>query len=346
MTQPRNIDLERARYRELFQRALVEAGEYSGPVHGRGIVTCGSLKFTPYLWILIRSLRHFGCTLPVELWHMDDEVNDALRRWFEPYGVTFRDGGALKWGKHRYFNGAHGIKPFAVVHSAFREVLFLDADNSVCVDPAFLFDTPEYVEQGAVFWSDPVPMTRELGGAQLREDYGLTPDGEEFESGQFLVDKARCWTALMLTLHLNEYSGYYYRYLFGDKETFRMGFDAATAPYALVRQPAEAPDHDWRRWGHIQYWTDGRPLFHHRVGRKWEMRVTDPRNHSLPHLPPALVDDLFRELNARWAEVMPPRERLRPYLGIGRRVLQPEWSRPYFGWLRSAVRVVTDRNRR
>ncbi len=190
------MDAERQRYLDLFRQAQAHVPAYDGAGRGRGIVTSGSLRFAPYLWILIRSLRHFGCTLPIELWHMEGEVNDALRRWFTPYGVIFRDGGPLRWRRHRYFNGAHGIKPYAVVHSAFREVLFLDADNSVAVDPTFLFETPAYREHGAVFWSDPAPVTGRIGGSELRADFGVEPGGDEFESGQFVVDKARAWAAL------------------------------------------------------------------------------------------------------------------------------------------------------
>jgi hypothetical protein len=54
------MDAERATYFELFQRARADVGACPEEANGRGVVTCGSLKFTPYLWILIRSLRHFG----------------------------------------------------------------------------------------------------------------------------------------------------------------------------------------------------------------------------------------------------------------------------------------------
>ena len=340
------MDAERAKYFELFQRALTSHTQCPETAHGRGIVTCGSQKFAPYLFILIKSLRHHGCTLPIELWHMEGEINEPLKRWLEPYGVAFRDGGALSWGRNRLFNGAHGIKPYSVVHSSFREVLFLDADNSVCADPTFLFETPEYQQSGALFWSDPVAATTKLGAAELRKDYGLEPGGEEFESGQFVVDKTRAWSALMLTLHLNERSGYYYRFLFGDKETFRMGFDAVRQPYVLATQPKNVPDRDWLHKGHVQYWIDGTPLFFHRVGRKWEIIVTRQENHDLSHLPPALVSEIFEELQGRWSEVMPLRERTRPYLGVMRRTLQPMWIRPYFRWLTSAMRLDTDRGRR
>ena len=340
------MDAERAKYFDLYRQALTSTTRCPETAQGRGIVTCGSQKFAPYLFILIKSLRHHGCTLPIELWHMDGEINEPLKQWLEPYGVTFKDGGALSWGRNRLFNGAHGIKPYSVVHSGFREVLFLDADNSVCADPTFLFETPEYRQSGALFWSDPVAATTKLGAADLRKDFGLEPGGEEFESGQFVVDKTRAWSALMLTLHLNERSGYYYRHLFGDKETFRMGFDAVRQPYVLATQPKNIPDRDWLHKGHVQYWIDGTPLFFHRVGRKWEIIVTRQENHDLSHLPPALVSEIFEELQRRWPEVMPLRERARPYLGVMRRTLQPMWIRPYFKWLTSLMRVYTDRGRR
>jgi alpha 1,2-mannosyltransferase len=340
------VDAERARYYALFQEALAAPAELPGRGRGRGIVTCASQKFAPFVWILVRSLRFYGCDLPIELWHMAGEINGPFRRWLEPYGVTVRDAGALPWGRHRAFNGAHGFKPYAIVQSAFADVLFLDADNCALTDPTFVFDSPEFKDAGAIFWSDPVPMTAQLGAARLREDFGLAPGGAEFESGQLVVAKERCARALLATVHLNRYSGYYYRFLFGDKETFRLAFDATGQSYVLARQPEGAPRRDWRQWGHLQYWTDGRPLFQHRVGAKWEMLATRATNHDLGHLPPAFVAEIFRELQLDWPRIMPVGERLRPYAGIVRRVVQPWWLRPYFGWVRSSVRRVTERSRR
>ena len=34
------------------------------------------------------------------------------------------------------------------------QVLLIDADNTVCCDPEFLFETPQYMSTGALFWCD------------------------------------------------------------------------------------------------------------------------------------------------------------------------------------------------
>ncbi len=98
----------------------------------------------------------------------------------------------------------HGweLKCYAILHSRFREVLLLDADNVPVVNPRFLFDTPEYKETGAIFWPD-------IGSLGPEKDiwkitgvpYVAAPD---FESGQIVVDKKRCWKALQLAMHYND----------------------------------------------------------------------------------------------------------------------------------------------
>jgi len=53
----------------------------------------------------------------------------------------------------RILNGRE-LKAFALLHSAFREVLLLDADNVPLVAPAFLFETKQFADTGAIFWPD------------------------------------------------------------------------------------------------------------------------------------------------------------------------------------------------
>jgi hypothetical protein len=45
-------------------------------------------------------------------------------------------------------------KPFAILLSSFREVIFIDADSLFFRNPAKLFDDPDYVETGALFFRD------------------------------------------------------------------------------------------------------------------------------------------------------------------------------------------------
>ena len=45
-------------------------------------------------------------------------------------------------------------KPFAILTSSFREVIFIDADSLFFKNPEVLFDNPSYQETGALFFKD------------------------------------------------------------------------------------------------------------------------------------------------------------------------------------------------
>src|SRR5262249_47612214 len=130
----------------------------------------------------------------------------------------------------RILNGWE-LKPFALLHSRFKEVILLDADNVAVVDPGFLLETPEFKRTGAIFWPDfgrlePSRAIWERTGVEYRDE-------PEFESGQMVLDKERCWRALQLTKWYNDYSDYFYNYVHGDKETFHMAWRKLGQDYAM-----------------------------------------------------------------------------------------------------------------
>src|SRR6266536_5431931 len=89
----------------------------------------------------------------------------------------------------------HGweLKAYALLHSSFSEVLLLDADNVPVVNPEFLFDTPQFKATGAIFWPD-YPQPKMEKTTAIWRSCGLRqPNEPEFESGQVVVDKQRCW---------------------------------------------------------------------------------------------------------------------------------------------------------
>ena len=98
----------------------------------------------------------------------------------------------------------------------------LDADQVPVVDPTVAFDWPQYCEAGAVFWPDILdikaenPIWAALGFAGERS--------VSMESGQVLVDKRRHLRAALATLALNEAAETTYRYVYGDKDTFLLGW--------------------------------------------------------------------------------------------------------------------------
>jgi hypothetical protein len=192
-----------------------------------------------------------------------------MKALLEPLGVACVD--AMKVRRQfpaRTLNGWE-LKPYAMINSRFREVLLLDADNVPVRDPAYLFDAPQYRACGAVFWPDYGQVAREdaaweICGVEYRDE-------PAFESGQILIDKAQCWHPLQVTMYLNEHSDYYYRHLYGDKDTFHMAWRRLGRPYAMPSRRIKTLDGTM-----CQHDFDGRRVFQHRNTKKWVLG-TNPK---------------------------------------------------------------------
>ncbi len=239
---------------------------YPGGFRGRGIVMCvGGVLLFASAWVCIQRLRALGCKLPVQWWHIGpDELDESMRRLVGPLGVECVDAAALC---ERYpIRQLHGwsLKALALVRCPWREVLLLDADNVPVRDPEYLFETREFRRAGAVFWPDygrlrPERMAWEAFDVPYRDE-------PEFESGQVLVDKKRCWQALRLALWYNENSDCFYQFVHGDKETFHMAFRRLGQPYAMPARPIHSLSgvmcqHDFQ----------GERIFQHRNRHKWHL---------------------------------------------------------------------------
>jgi hypothetical protein len=254
--------------RALCERVVESIPEY--PAHrfaGRGIITCaGGPRFLPCAWVLIHMLRRVGCTLPVQLWHLGPEEVDARARdLFAPLGVECVD--ALEVRRRypaRILNGWE-LKPYAIIHSAFEDIVFLDADNVPLRDPTFLLDSVEYRDTGAIFWPDVEP----LGPAHPIFRILDLPFRDEpaFESGQIAICKRQHWRPLAVAMHMNEHSDFYYRHVHGDKETFHLAFRLLDAAYAMIATPV----HRLRGGTFCQHDLAGQRLFQHRLA-KWQRR--------------------------------------------------------------------------
>ena len=234
--------------------------------HGKGIVMCGGGKrYFTCAWVCINMLRRSGCKLPIELWSIDSHEIDAnLRRLIEPLGVTCVNAQSFRRRyPARILNGWE-LKSYAVIHSSFEEVLYIDTDNVIVSDPTKLFDASAYREHGAVFWPD---FERLAPDRPIWNICRVTyRDEPEFETGQMVIDKRRCWKSLQLTMHLNEYSDFYYKYVYGDKETFHMAWHMSAQSFAMIPYPLEALSHVM-----CQHDFDGKRLFQHRNMAKWEL---------------------------------------------------------------------------
>ena len=194
MTFPDHLTVETAAdHVEAFVRQELPDLTYpAGRFHGRGVVmAAGGPKFQICAWVAIRMLRTVGCTLPIEVLYLGPaEYNAAWAELVRPYDVTCIDAHEVrKQYPHARLYGWE-LKPYAIQHSRFREVLFLDADNVPVRAPSFLFETPQFQQYGAIFWPDFGRLGRDRLAWLV---FGNIPyrDEPEVESGQIVIDKAQ-----------------------------------------------------------------------------------------------------------------------------------------------------------
>ncbi|MGE3969550.1 MAG: hypothetical protein AB7F08_15010, partial [Dongiaceae bacterium] len=99
---------------------------------GRGIVICaGGVRMFTCAWVLLWMLRsELGCRLPIQLWHLGAaELSPAMRRLLTAFDVELVDAEAVKARNPARIEDGWQLKPFALMHSRFAEVLLLDADQ-------------------------------------------------------------------------------------------------------------------------------------------------------------------------------------------------------------------------
>jgi len=235
---------------------------YPRGFEGRGVVICGGGKYFASAWVAIKTLRGLDCSLPIQLWYLGpSEVDSEMRNILAPLGVECVDAYAVRERiPARILNGWE-VKPYSIIHSPFKEVLFLDADNMPLHNPETLFESEEYEATGALFWPDrgrlgPDHDIWRICGVPFRDE-------PEIESGQIVVDKERCWAALSLCMWYNEHSDFYYRYVHGDKETFHLAFRKMEKSYAM-------PSSGVNRCNEMMYQYDfnGNLIFQHQ--KKWD----------------------------------------------------------------------------
>ncbi|NSL91006.1 hypothetical protein ECE50_029545 [Chitinophaga sp. Mgbs1] len=203
---------------------------YPGGFEGKGIVICaGGITHVTCAWVNISMLRNNGCQLPVEIWYTGAELNEETIAAFRQLGAE-----CINSNDYTTNEDVKGLvlKPFAILHSRFREILFLDADNNCLTDPSYLFSDVLYQAYGTIFWPD-FWKTDKIN--PIWEIIGDTDyHAQEQESGQLLVHKEKCWLELNLCMYFNLKHEYYYQMLLGDKDTFRFAWKALGTRYYMI----------------------------------------------------------------------------------------------------------------
>ncbi|KAI1637745.1 glycosyltransferase family 71 protein [Biscogniauxia mediterranea] len=259
---------------------------------GRGIVLTAGDNQAPWLLTTIYSFRQLGCTLPIEVMYLgESDLGEDYRSDLEALpGVTTRDISAMVNDEGWKLAG-WAVKPFAILLSSFREVIFIDADSLFFRDPAVLFEDPEYRRTGALFFRDRVfepgskkdflkqIMPRPVPKLAKQSPWWTGESSHAQESGVVVVDKWRHFMALLLVCRFNgsdrdkrnDIDGIY-NLMYGDKETFWIGFllsgdesyafhGGATGSMGIVEPPKKETEDDEGKEELVHFGLDGRPLW-------------------------------------------------------------------------------------
>ncbi|KAK6525398.1 hypothetical protein TWF694_005537 [Orbilia ellipsospora] len=212
---------------------------------GRGIVLSAGNRQAPFLLTSIPSLRRLGCELPIEIMYLGDgDLSPENRAKLEQLGgVVTRD---VKVKDEGWKLGGWAVKPFAILLSSFREVIFIDADSLFFKNPEVLFEEDAYKRTGALFFRDRVLFPEDKRGwlqeilpepisKSVKESRFWTGiSGHMQESGVVVVDKWRHFVSMLMVTRMNgpdrdgdKSKGIkgIYDMVYGDKETFWLGWE-------------------------------------------------------------------------------------------------------------------------
>jgi hypothetical protein len=275
-----------------------------GRFEGRGIVICaGGQRYFTCAFVLIAVLRRvYGVDWPIQVWHLGQcEMSEEMRLILEELHVEVVDAEEVVARFPARISGGWPLKPYAIQHSRFREVLYLDADTVPLVDPRRVFDFELYRDNGLLMWPDVVDLK---AASPIWREVGLEPRNcTSVEAGILLVDKERAWNVIDLAILLNEHVEEIYRAIYGDKDTFLV------AALLLDRTPVLVPhrpfvfDQDL-----VQRDPNGDPLLQHRTGSKWNL--TGPNRPLAAAELTSHCEKALAELRERWSGVVfnaPPR---------------------------------------
>lgn len=209
---------------------------------GRGIVTVGGGRYWPGIVVGIRLLREAGCNLPVEVWHRG-RIEPVRPSDLAGLGDVFvidaeqmarrEDDRRVTWQSAE--RGGWESKLYALTHTTFSEVLFLDADAYCVTDPSPLFsalgsDSP------FVFWSDMPHCEHTVCWSRV------WPDGANgvptVQGGQLLIDTRRAWRLLAVAHWMCQHSDYYFAHVYGDQDCWRVGLAAGACGFAHLGEAA------------------------------------------------------------------------------------------------------------
>lgn len=296
--------------RKMFDARATELHTYpEGRFTGKGIVIVGGgVKYFASSFALISVLQKI-CSLPIEFWYfgtteLDDEMLHILSAFERVTLINAED--VLKKHPSHALSAPCPKRPFyrfelkayALIHSQFQEVLYIDADSIPLSDPSYLFQDDQYRSTGALLWRDPLYGPVSPSQEVIQKYCGLKSEFlEPIESGHLLFNKRAVWNELMLVWAMNEESSIWFSIVYGDKDLYTLAWHKLGRTFLLCPSPVS------RLAGVVQPDPDGEPLFFHH----WFFK---PGLHSKVSLPNSTIENLYnnalRSLRKLWSGTLWP----------------------------------------
>lgn len=225
--------------------------------HGKGIVIVGGGKFSLLAFLIIKTLRNLGTTLPVEVFipPQDEEERsgfcDTILSDYNAKCIFISDILPQEIiDKNTY--GGYQFKSIALVASSFDDLLLLDADNFPIKNINGIFNQEPYKLTGLVLWPDfwrrttnpkyydianiPINLKKrvrnsmdditppEIYTENLMDltnvplhDFEGTIPELSTESGQLLINKSKHLRTIILALYYNVNGPSWYYPIFSQK---------------------------------------------------------------------------------------------------------------------------------
>lgn len=183
---------------------------------GRGIVVTAGTGHVPTVMTMIASFRDLGCTLPIEIMYLNDgDLDVDMQAQLESMeGVITRELAPMV-NDAGWTLAGWALKPFAILFSSFREVIFIDADSLFFSSPEKLFSDEDYEKTGALFFKDRSlfpdskkewlknVMPRPISPQVINNRFWKGDSAHMQESGVIVVDKFRHFVALLIVCRMN-----------------------------------------------------------------------------------------------------------------------------------------------
>ncbi|KAG4087572.1 hypothetical protein H8356DRAFT_1728669 [Neocallimastix lanati (nom. inval.)] len=223
--------------------------------NGKGIVVCTGDKHFKFARSTIDTFRNVLKTkLPIEVFYYgENDLSKVNRNILTSYDEVYVTDISKYFDNKVIDISGWAIKPFAILASRFEEVILIDADVVYLRDPIELFEDEGYIEKGTLFFRDRTLYPGSHPGSIWLKSWMINPLPEtkalrfwneitahEMESSTVVMNKTKNILGLLATCKLNEKrirEDVVYKYVYGDKETFWMGFDIARQHYNMNSVP-------------------------------------------------------------------------------------------------------------